>query len=416
MQVEVIRGTNKIGGCITKITSKNGYSIIIDYGEDLEEDNKNKDFPIKGLTDGKSNIEAVFITHIHKDHVGLINNINADIDVYIEKTALKILQVSNDFLGIDIKHKIKTFKFKEQIKIQDMVIIPYQNDHSAYNSAMFLIQNANKKILHLGDFRLGGYSKDIFLNNLKDIGQVDLLITEGTNITRESKTLKEEELTLKALDIFKSYKQVFILQASTNIDRLKSFYIASKQTNKNFIVDLATANIIKVLNDKDFNLDNKDIKIWFPNAYLKNNFYLNKDINFKDKYVEPFKNLSNKKNNNVHKEYVMIVKTSMLSDIKNNLKKYRDKACLIYSLWTGYKDIKRQNNLKMQQFIRDLDKMHIKEIDLHASGHADRETLKLINDIIRPKKTIGIHTTYNQNLLQVFDNFIIINDREILKV
>ena len=82
------------------------------------------------------------------------------------------------------------------IKIQDMVIIPYQNDHSAYNSAMFLIQNANKKILHLGDFRLGGYSKDIFLNNLKDIGQVDLLITEGTNITRESKTLKEEELAL----------------------------------------------------------------------------------------------------------------------------------------------------------------------------------------------------------------------------
>lgn len=87
MKVRIIKGTNQIGGCITEVTSNNGTKIIIDFGEDLVDDNEKepKQNPnIDGLTFGTKKYDAVFITHSHSDHIGLINYILEDIPVYVE--------------------------------------------------------------------------------------------------------------------------------------------------------------------------------------------------------------------------------------------------------------------------------------------------------------------------------------------
>ena len=49
MNVRIIKGTNQIGGCITEITCNNT-KIIIDYGEDLEDNTI--PFELDGLTKG----------------------------------------------------------------------------------------------------------------------------------------------------------------------------------------------------------------------------------------------------------------------------------------------------------------------------------------------------------------------------
>ena len=116
MKVRIIKGTNQIGGCITEITCNNS-KIIIDFGEDL--DAKKETFELEGLTYGDSIYDAVFITHSHGDHIGLIDNINEDIPVYVEKESLTIHNLSCDFCNRKtVNRKINTFKinFKKKIR------------------------------------------------------------------------------------------------------------------------------------------------------------------------------------------------------------------------------------------------------------------------------------------------------------
>ena len=114
MEVKIIKGTNCIGGCITEITSKDT-KILIDFGNDLED--TKEQFELDGLTYNESKYDAVFITHSHLDHIGLINKINKDIPVYVEESSLKIYNITCDFCGEDKPtRKINSFKMYEKIQ------------------------------------------------------------------------------------------------------------------------------------------------------------------------------------------------------------------------------------------------------------------------------------------------------------
>ena len=107
---------------------------------------------------------------------------------------------------------------------KDIKVSVYIGDHSSYNSVMYLIEGGGKRILHTGDFRNHGRRSEAFKISLNKIGKVDLLITEGTTLTRKKdKYMTEKELEKKALNIMNKYDQVLILQSSTNIDRTVSF-------------------------------------------------------------------------------------------------------------------------------------------------------------------------------------------------
>ena len=65
MKINVLKGTNQIGGAYTEIKSSLG-RILVDFGEDLN-DTKEKLLPnIEGLTYGEPRYDAVFITHYHR--------------------------------------------------------------------------------------------------------------------------------------------------------------------------------------------------------------------------------------------------------------------------------------------------------------------------------------------------------------
>ena len=130
LEIRIIKGTNQIGGCITEITSKTT-KILIDFGTDLEDDKEL--FELDGLTYGKSKYDAVFITHSHIDHIGLINKINKDIPIYVEEISLKIYSTTCDFCMEDnLSRKINTFKIYDVIKIKDIKVTPYRVDNSSY--------------------------------------------------------------------------------------------------------------------------------------------------------------------------------------------------------------------------------------------------------------------------------------------
>ena len=399
MEIRIIKGTNQIGGCITEIISKNT-KILIDFGTDLEDDKES--FELDGLTYGKSKYDAVFITHSHIDHIGLINKINKDIPIYVEEISLKIYSTTCDFCMEDnLSRKINTFKIYDVIKIKDIKVTPYRVDHSSYNSCMFMIECENKKILHTGDFRLHGRKKDETLNNLNKIGKVDLLITEGTSLSRDVLEYEtEEELEKEALNYMKKYDQVFIMHSSANIDRTISFIKAALKTGKNYILDLFTYSLNKVIN-LNIKVDYKRIFVWIP---LRYSF---KDEDFKNKYMN-FDNSSC-----FGKRYAMNIKSSMLDDIKKLKEKgLITNACLIYSMWPGY--IEKEE--KLRNFISEIKAMGIEFKMLHTSGHADINSMKKINEITKPDKTIIIHTENREKGKDIFNNVVDISDNQILKI
>lgn len=399
MEVKIIKGTNCIGGCITEITSKNT-KILIDFGNDLED--TKEQFELDGLTYNESKYNAVFITHSHLDHIGLINKINKDIPVYVEESSLKIYNITCDFCGEEkLTRKINVFKISEKIQINDIKVTPFRVDHSSYNSCMFLIESEGKKILHTGDFRLHGRKKEETLNNLNKIGKVDLLITEGTSLNRNLLDYDtEEELEQKALEYMKEYNQVFIMNSSTNIDRTISFIKSALKTGKNYILDLFTYSLNKVIN-MNIKVDYKRIFVWIPLRYSSKNKI------FKTKYMDF--------NNSLYfgKRYAMNVKVSMLEDIKKLKEKgLITNACLIYSMWHGY----IEKDKKIKDFIEEIKSMGIEFKELHTSGHADINSLKKLNKIVNPDKTIIIHTENKKEGNNIFNNIIYLNDNEILKL
>jgi len=399
LKVRIIKGTNRIGGCITEITSKNA-RILIDFGNDLE-DNK-ESFELDGLTCNKSKYNAVFITHSHIDHIGLINKINKDIPIYVEENSLKIYNITCDFCAEEkLTRKINTFKIYDTIQINDIKVTPYRVDHSSYNSCMFVIECEDKKILHTGDFRLHGRKKDETLNNLKRIGKVDLLITEGTSLSRNILEYDtEEELEKEALQYMKKYDQVFIMHSSTNIDRTISFIKSALKTGKNYILDLFTYSLNKVIN-MNIKVDYKKVFVWIPLRYSY------KNETFKNKYMD-FDNSSF-----FGKKYAMNIKVSMLEDIKKLKEKgLITNACLIYSMWSGY--IEKEEKLRC--FIDEIEDMGIEFKELHTSGHADITSMKKLNEIINPNKTIIIHTENREKGRNIFNNIVDLNDNEIFKI
>lgn len=309
MKVKIIKGTNQIGGCITEITCNNT-KIIIDYGEDLEDNTI--PFELDGLTKGKSIYDVVFITHSHGDHIGLIDLINEDIPVYVEEKSLEIHNLTCDFTNKErVIRKINKFEIKninEEDRVifqnEDIKVSSYIGDHSSFNSVMYLVEGEGKKILHTGDFRMHGRRRYAFLKSLNKIGKVDLLITEGTTLTRGNNRFKtEEELKEEATNVMKQYDQVFIMQSSTNIDRLVSFIKAGLLTNHKVVLDLFSRYVAQTANIPIV-VDNKNIFTWIPNNYK-----------FKpDWFKEEYMNIE--KSSKFFPNYVMFVKESMLNDVR----------------------------------------------------------------------------------------------------
>lgn len=248
MQIKIHRGVNQIGGCVTEIKSEKA-RILIDIGSNLPNCENEVEVNIANVS---KKCDAVFITHYHGDHVGEYMQVNKDVPIYIGKQAKEIFMIfqikmkDTGVTEITQEHidKIDTFKIFKQgvpLKIGDMEITPIRTDHSAFDSYMFLIEANGKRILHSGDFRLHGPMGKGTPKTLKRIGKVDVLICEHTTLSRQDENFVSEfMLQEEAVSLIKSKKYIFILCASTNIDRIASFYHANKKAGEKLFICVIT--------------------------------------------------------------------------------------------------------------------------------------------------------------------------------
>lgn len=428
MNLTIRRGTNEIGGTCVELQSGTS-RILLDFGMPLV--NKlgtSFDFTpykqlsitelvnqgilpnVQGAYSDKPEIDGVIISHPHADHYGLMQYLNKDIPIWLGEATHRILELNNIFLRQN--NKIRNPKYYEKEKpftVGNFTITAYWADHSAFDSYSFLVEAEGKRILYSGDFRSHGHKAKAYKWFLHNAPQnIDYLLIEGTTIARKQKNPKtEEDITAELTKLFKKSASVnYIYTASQNIDRLVSIYRSCLNSQKTFVVDIYTVNVLETLSDfaklptplKGF----PNLKVLFPYRLTTNLFnrgcgkMARKFSKHKISKDEISENPSN---------FVVLVRPSMMIDLE---KINANDGNLIYSMWEGYKEQK-----ETQQFIEWLKSKNFTIHDIHTSGHADIDTLKEFANTLAPKSIIPIHTFNKKDYKNIFSqNVIELNDNE----
>ena len=395
MRIRILKGTNQIGG-----VSK----IIIDFGDDLDGVKRLEN--IEGLTIGKPVYEGVFITHNHQDHMGRIDDILDGVPVYMSDLSRKIFETVFCFSKNKGKIHRQTINLEEgkTVTIKDMKITPYIVDHSAYNSFMILIEAEGKRILHTGDFRNHGYKGVLLESTLKKIGKIDLLITEGTTLSREQvKSKTETELVDDIVEKTKNYDQVLMLMSTTNIDRVTTMQRVANRTGKTVIHDIVLSNVLQLVTQKIPNaLNSKSVGVYLPGSV-----YIKRDREEYKKYIEPFQNKIEETGKLLHGKFIMNIRVSMLKDIERLKDKVLDNCCVVYSMWEGY-----QKEEIYKKFLDRMKELNIDIYSLHISGHADYTAFNQVIEITKPNAVIPMHTENKEKIKDFTDKAVILEDME----
>ena len=310
MEINIIRGQNQIGGSIIEISSKNT-KIILDIGSNL--DDKEIIVPeIEGLFKGKAKYDGILISHYHGDHIGLATKILPEISIYMGEKSYEIHKVSNEYIGKEYLKEPKTFKTEEEFLIGDIKIIPYLCDHSAFDSYMFLLDCEGKKILYTGDFRSNG--RKFFEALLKKLPKIDILITEGTNLSDNKigkVNLAEKELEKKGIEILEGNdKSVFVLMAATNIDRIVTFYKIANATKRLFLLDTYAGLITDTIGG---NIPN-------PRTFFNVRIFLTTPN--KHEILENYPQNKIGKNEIANSNFMMSIRSSMKQYLENRSKEF----------------------------------------------------------------------------------------------
>lgn len=395
----ILHRPNQIGGCITEIVSSKGTRIFVDLGHNLpkgDQESEDEYASEKAITDLIGDAKAIFYTHIHGDHFELFRYVPDWIDQYIGPLAHEIIMTKYRHMSNATELKENCLKclkklelFKEYrkgrpITIDDITVTPFQVSHSSADSYMLKIKCDGKTILHTGDFRGHGYmGNGIYkvIDKFHIAGNVDILITEGTNVDNNTKSILPEYVLKKEFkEVFRQYKNTFIICSSTDADRLESIYSANKESvRRPFIVDTYQKDILCLI-DK-----------YAENEKLLYHFNIN-DICSYSPSVEKMDNMMR-----CH-GLVMLLRCS--EKFQSYLEKILpwckpEETCLVYSQYHGYID-KREGNTAFNQKLYDFVEQFrergcfVKE-DLHTSGHASKQDLARLCEQVNPKVIIPIH-------------------------
>ena len=414
MIITIHRGTHQIGGSCIELSAGNT-RIILDAGQVLPPANGEKSLQLPELPkvnglyqEEQPTVDAVLFSHYHGDHVGLIEYIHPDIPIFMGEATAKVMNMTARFVSSrTVVQPAVCFVSGQSLQIGDFTVTPYLVDHSAYDAYAFVIQADNKTVVYTGDLRMHGKKAKATWYFLKHLPQrVDALLLEGTMMSRRCEPVETEEQIEERAYEFMLSKQgpVFVMQSAVNIDRLVGMYRAAKRSNRLFVMDIFTANIVAELGKKIPNpYTFRDVRVFYPYFLTQQMFkedesaiWMNRFSRYKISRAE----LGARKN------YCMLIRDTMLSDLQhiNNI----TGAGLIYSLWGGYLRTER-----VRRFMRFGEEQQMDVIHLHTSGHADLTTLHEIVNACNPGRVIPVHTECPERYSGEFANVEILQDGQI---
>ena len=347
-------------------------------------------------------IDCVFLSHAHFDHIEHIPFLDPNIPVCMgvgTKLFMESMEETGYFADYG-EHPCNKFRTGHKIEIDNFTVEPIAVDHSIPAAYGFIIHTSEGAVVYTGDLRRHGPRKDLTENFLKRAQEVEpiALICEGTRIASKETRQNYSENQVKEFSdkiVAGTDKPVFVMHASRDIDRFKSFYEVAKNNNRKIVITPKTAYLLtKLLDDEHLAVPDplKDDYLVVYYKKKKSGTYNEKDyFTWERKFM----------NKMVDCEYVRKNQSKLIMDLDffqfGELVDIKPEAGSEFI--HGMSEPFSEEDIEDQVMHNWLDhfKMHFHQI--HASGHMSKDQLVEMVKDIQPKQAFPVHTE-NQQLFK----------------
>ncbi len=383
MKVIPIGGLGEIGKNMT-VFEYRGEIIIVDCGLKFPEDEMYgidmvlPDFDY--LIQNQDKIKGLVITHGHEDHIGgiayLLKKIN--VPIYATKFTMGLIDKKLTEHRLISKAKRHIVKAGETEQIGAFSVEFIRVNHSIADSVALCIKTPAATAFHTGDFKIDFQPIDgeiIDLQRIAALGSegIDLLMADSTNVEEAGFTASESSVGETFYNLFRGCKnRIIVTTFASNVHRVQQIIDAAVAYNRKVIINgRSMENMVDVASDLGY------LKI--PN---------NAVIDIKD--MKKYKN----------KELVVITTGSqgepMAALGRMALGEHRflnvtkdDTVIISASPVPGNEKMVAEVINRLVDLGSEV--VYKKFADIHVSGHARREELKIIQTLVKPKNFMPVH-------------------------
>ena len=384
LKVIPLGGLEQIGMNITAFEYEDSI-VVVDCGLAFPEDDMlGIDLVIPDVTYLKENISKVkgfVITHGHEDHIGALPYVLKEVNVPIYSTKLTLGLITNKLKEHNLVRstKLKEVKHGQVINLGEFSIEFIKTNHSIQDASALAIYSPAGIVVHTGDFKVDYtpvFGDAIDLQRFAEIGKkgVLALMCDSTNAERPGFTMSERSVGHVFDNLFNEHKNARIIIATfaSNVDRVQQIIDTAYRFGRKVAVEgRSMVNIISVASELGY--------LRIPENTL---IEIDQVKNYTDEKVVLITTGSQGES--------MAALSRMAADIHKKITiKPNDTIIFSSNPIPG-------NEKAVSKVINELSMKGAKVIfqDVHVSGHACQEEIKLIYSLVRPKYAIPVHGEY----------------------
>ena len=384
LKVIPIGGLNEIGKNMTLLEC-DGQILIVDCGLSFPEDEMyGIDIVIPDFTyliEISEKIVGMVITHGHEDHIGAIPYLLKKLKLPIYGTRLTLGLVENKLKEHRIKGDLRTIEAGDKIKLGCFDIETIRTTHSIADAICLAIDTPAGMVFHSGDFKIDYTPVDgepIDFCRLAELGKrgVTLMLCDSTNAQRPGFTASEKVVGETIENIFRTAKtRIIIATFSSNVHRVqKIIENAVKVGRKVAISGRSMENVVALAIELGY-------------------------LNIPEGTLVDLKMIRN-----IPDDKLVIITTgsqgepmSALSRIaagEHRSVKLKKGDMVVLSSTPVPGNEKTVSNVVNKLFEKGAEVIYSDIADIHVSGHACQEELKLLHSLIKPKFFMPVHGEY----------------------
>ena len=385
-------GLNEIGKNITVFECENDM-IVVDCGIGFPDDDMlGVDLVTPDFTYIENNVEklrGVFITHGHEDHIGSLPYLLRSVNVPVYGTRLTLGILENKLAEHKLLQnaKLNTVSAGDTVTVGKFKVEFIRVNHSIADACALAITTPQGVIIHTGDFKLDTTPIESEMMDIPRLGElgnkgVRMLLCESTNVERPGYTPSERKVGFSLEKIFSSAedKRIIIATFSSNVHRVQQIINSSiKHDRKVAVTGRSMVNVVSAavrlgyMNVPDgVIIDIDDIKKYPPEKIT---------IVTTGSQGEPMSAL-----------YRMA-----FSDHDKVQLTDKDLVVLSSSAIPGNEPL--VGKIVNEMYRRGVNVYHDSSVEVHVSGHACQEELKLMHALTKPEFFMPIHGEY-RHLIQ----------------